>query len=186
MATEIINNGASLKIVTDNAPRFILKNQIREVEVVRDTIIKIDIGQGALYNVFVDQTEVTAPLSASVEDLRDKIMDMLQTAASVGLATEQKQSDEINEIKNLQSSVSQLSEKVAVMNDKLFYEPKLVDETNANAIYKGYAVPGSLPANGVWAILKVTNNKGVLSYQWAGGNKSFDKIWDNRKALIYS
>jgi uncharacterized Fe-S cluster-containing MiaB family protein len=52
MATEISNNGASLKIVVDLAPRYILKNQIREVEVVRDTIIKIDIGQGALYNVF--------------------------------------------------------------------------------------------------------------------------------------
>lgn len=75
---------------------------------------------------------------------------------------------------------------MTLMNDKLFYEPKLVDESNANAVYKGYAVPGSLTANPVWAILKITNKLGVLSYQWAGGSKSFDKVWDNRKALIYS
>lgn len=186
MATEIINNGSSLKIVTDGSPRFILKNQIKEVEVVRDTIIKIDIGQGALYNVFVDQTEVTNPASASVEELRDKIIDMLQTAAAVGLATEAKQTEGNAEIVNLKNSVSQLSEKVTAMNDKIFYEPKLVDETNSNAVYKGFANPGAATDQAVWAILKVTNNKGVLSYHWAGGNKNFDKVWDNRKALVYS
>lgn len=186
MVTEIINNGASLKIVTDNAPRFILKNQIKEVEVVRDTIIKIDIGQGALYNVFIDQTEVTVPASASVEALRDLIMDMLQIVAVVGLATEQKQTEGNAEILNLKNSVNEMKEKINSLNDKLFYEPKLVDESNANAIYKGYAIPGTLTANPVWAILKITNKLGVLSYQWAGGNKNFDKVWDDRKTLIYS
>ncbi len=186
MATEIINNGASLKIVTDGSPRFILKHQIKEVEVVRDTIIKIDIGQGALYNVFVDQTEVTVPASTDVNDLRDKIMEMLQSPAVVGLATEAKQTEGNAEIVNLKNSVAQLSEKVTSMNDKIFYEPKLVDETNSNVVYKGFANPGAKTDEPVWAILKVTNNKGVLSYHWAGGNKNFDKIWDNRKALVYS
>jgi len=186
MATEIINNGASLKIVTDNAPRFILKNQIKEVEVVRDTIIKIDIGQGALYNVFIDQTEVTAPASATVEELRDKIMDMLQTAAMVGLATEQKQTEGNAEIVNLKNSMNEMKDKVNSLNDKLFYEPKMVDESNANIVYKGFAVPGAKTSEAVWAVTKITNNKGVLAYQWAGGTKNFDKVWDNRKALIYS
>lgn len=107
MATEIINNGSSLKIVTDGSPRFILKHQIKEVEVVRDTIIKIDIGQGALYNVFVDQTEVTVPASTDVNDLRDKIMEMLQSPAAVGLATEAKQTEGNAEIVNLKNSVAQ-------------------------------------------------------------------------------
>lgn len=186
MATEIINNGASLKITTDGSPRFVLKNQIKEVAVVRDTIIKIDIGQGALYNVFVDQAEVTNPASANVEELRDKLMEMLQTQATVGLATEVKQTEGNAEIVNLKNTVSQLSEKVTSMNDKIFYEPKLVDETNSNAVYKGFANPGAKSDAPVWAILKVTNNKGVLSYHWADGNKNFDKIWDNRKALQYS
>lgn len=186
MATEIINNGSSLKIVTDGSPRFVLKNQIKEVEVVRDTIIKIDIGQGALYNVFVDQKEVTNPVSANVEELRDKIIDMLQMTAAVGLATEAKQTEGNAEIVNLKNSVAQLSEKVTSMNDKIFYEPKLVDETNSNAVYKGFANPGAKTDAPVWAILKVTNNKGVLSYHWADGNKNFDKVWDNRKTLVYS
>lgn len=179
MSTQIINAGASLKVVTDNAPRFILKSQIKEVAVLRDTIIKVDIGQGALYNLFIDQLDVTLPTSISVDDLRDKIMDMLQTSVSAGLATEQKQIDGNAEIVNIKNSIS-------VLNDKLFYDCRLVDESNSNVVYKGFANPGALTSQAVWAIQKVTNSGGILSYQWADGNKNFDNIWNNRKTLPYS
>lgn len=185
MTVEIVNNSASLKIISDGSPRFVLKNQIREVEIVRDTIIKIDIGQGALYNVFVDQAEVTVPVSLNVADLRDKIMEMLQTSVN-GLATEQKQTEGNSEIVNIKNSVNDMKDKVNALNDKLFFEPKQIDEANANVVYKGFANLGAQNADAVWAIQKVTNNKNVLTYQWAGGNKNFDKVWDNRKALVYS
>ena len=95
MAITIENNGASLKITEDGATRFVLKNQIREVEVVRDTIIKLDIGQGALNNIFIDQASVTAPASTGVEDLRDQLMGFIQTSTSiVGFATEVNQNKE--------------------------------------------------------------------------------------------
>jgi hypothetical protein len=186
MATQIINNGASLKIVVNGATRLILKNQIIEVVVVRDTIIKIDIGQGALYNIFIDQLDVTAPVSVSVSDLRDKIMDMLQSASASGLATEQKQIDGNAEIVNVKNSINDMKDKVNTLNDKLFYEAKLVDESNANVVYKGFANPGAATNMPVWAILRITNTSGVLSYQWADGNKTFDNIWDIRKVLSYS
>jgi hypothetical protein len=179
MPTQIINAGASIKVVTDNVPRFILKNQIKEVGVLRDTIIKIDIGQGALYNIFIDQLDVTAPTSTSVDELRDKIMDMLQTTVSAGLATEQKQIEGNTEIVNMKNSIS-------VLNDKLFYECRLVDESNSNVVYRGFANPGVLTSQPVWAIQKITNSGGILSYQWADGNKNFDNIWNNRKTLPYS
>ena len=186
MPTQIINNGSNLKIVTSTTTRYILKSQIIEVEVVRDTIIKIDIGQGALYNIFIDQIEVTAPISISAADLRDKIMDMLQSVSAGGLATEQKQIDGNAEIVNVKNSINDMKDKVNTLNDKLFYDPKLVDESNANIVYKGFAAPGSLTNAAVWAILKIINNQGVLSYQWSDGNKLFDNVWDNRKVLLYS
>ena len=179
MSTQIINAGASIKVVTDNVPRFILKNQIKEVGVLRDTIIKIDIGQGALYNIFIDHLDVTAPTSASVDELRDKIMDMLQTSVSAGLATEQKQIDGNAEIVNIKNSIG-------ILNDKLFYDCRLVDESNSNVVYKGFANPGALVTQPIWAIQKITNSGGILSYQWADGNKNFDNIWNNRKTLSYS
>lgn len=185
MATTIENNGASLKITEDGASRFVLKYQIREVEIVRDTIIKIDIGQGALNNIFVDQANVTAPVSATVEALRDLIMGMLQTNVG-GTATEAKQTEEIGEIKNLQAVVGNLQAKVNSLDDKTFYQPSFVDESNPNAVYNGFALPGAKVADPVWAIQKITKVKGVFTYQWATGNKNFDKVWNNRTALIYS
>jgi hypothetical protein len=180
MATVIENNGASLKITEDGATRFVLKNQIREVEVVRDTIIKLDIGQGALNNIFIDQASVTAPASTGVEDLRDQLMGFIQTSTSiVGFATELNQNKELETLKSLQTTINAL-------NEKMFIDPILIDESNPNVIYNGYALPGAKTAEPVWAIQKVTKVKGVLTYQWAAGNKTFDKIWNNRTALIYS
>lgn len=185
MATIIENNGGSIKITENGSSRFVLKYQVREVEIVRDTIIKIDIGQGALNNIYVDQADVTAPVTATVEELRDQIIGMLQTNVT-GTATEAKQTEEINEIKNLQAVVGNLQAKVNSLDDKTFFQPKLVDESNPNAVYNGFAVPGSAVDAPVWAIQKVTKTNGVYSYQWAVGNRNFDKIWNNRKALIYS
>lgn len=179
MGTEITDKGSSLKILTVDGERLILKNQIREVEIVRDTIIKIDIGQGALYNVFVDQTEVTIPATQSVTELRDKIMDFLQNAGNAGVATEQKQIEGNLELLNVKNDLD-------LLNEKLFFEPKLVDESNANVVYKGFANPGAKKDEAVWAILKITNSKGVLSYEWSKGSKLFNNVWDNRKALVYS
>ena len=176
MATQVVNNGASITITTDGSARPVLKNQIRDINVVRDTIIKIDIGQGTLNNVFVDQADVTSPISKSPEDLRDQLIAMLQGNAA-GLATESKQDAEIDLMKSLQNTLQ---------SNQLFGEPAMVDENNPNYIYKGYATPGVKTSDAVWAIEKITSKKGVLSYQWAGGTKNFDKVWDNRATLVFS
>ena len=185
MATEINNNGNSLKIVTDQVPLLVLKSEIKDVNVLRDTILKIDIGQGALNNIFVDQLDVTLPVSTSVDDLRDQVLAMLQTSTT-GLATEQKQIDEINKINDLKTQVQDLQTKVGSVDNKLFFQPNITDQNNPNFIYKGYALPGSKTSDAVWAIEKVSSKKGIVASQWAAGNKSFDKIWDNRSKLIFS
>jgi hypothetical protein len=180
MSVTIENNGASLKLTEDGAVRFVLKNQIREVEVVRDTIIKLDIGQGALNNIFIDQATVTLPTSTGVEDLRDQLMGFIQTNLGItGFATEANQNKELAAFTTLQTSVSALM-------DKVFYEAVMVDESNPNLIYNGYALPGSKTSDPVWAILKISKVKGVTSSQWAAGSKTFTNVWDNRSKLIYS
>ena len=110
---------------------------------------------------------------------------MLQNNVT-GTATEAKQTEEIGEIKNLQAVIGNLQAKINSLDDKTFYQPSLVDESNPNAIYNGFALPGAKVTEAVWVIQKVTKVKGVLIYQWAAGTKTFDKIWNNRTALIYS
>lgn len=186
MATQIENNNNNLKITVDGNARFIMKSQISEVEIAYGNIIKIDIGKGALNNVFVDQADVTLPVSTDVTDLRDKILAMLQPVVGSGNATEIKQTEQLQELQLVKTAVTDIKDKISSVNDKLFFEPRISDETNANTIYRGYALTGISGEVAGWAIQKITNTRGVLTYQWAGGTKDFDKVWNNRKNFIYS
>jgi hypothetical protein len=101
--TQIINNGASLKIVSADGTRNILKQQIREVSPLADGVVKIDIGQGSLNNIFINHSEVSEPVTPSAEALADTINTMLQTNLG-GIATEANQNSEINELKNIKTN----------------------------------------------------------------------------------
>lgn len=62
-----------------------------------------------------------------------------------------------------------------------------IDEVSATLMYKAEAVPGSLDADAVWRISRLTfAADGDVTIEWAGGTSAFDKIWDNRLALSYS
>lgn len=185
MATQIMNNGASLKIVTNGAARNISKQQIRETSIVNTNIIKLDLGLGTLKDVFIPFADVTNPVAATPDALMDAINTMLLGVNS-GLATEQQQSQEIAELLNIKNSLTGINDKVQTLNDKFLQDPLLVDETAPGVIYRGFATPGSPTANPVWAIQKVINNNGIISHQWAAGNKNFDKVWNNRATLNFA
>lgn len=36
-----------------------------------------------------------------------------------------------------------------------------------------------------WKIQRITIADGVYTYEWAGGNENYNKIWDNRASLTY-
>ena len=124
MATQIINNGASLKIISEGISRNIIKSQIREIGIINDTIVKIDIGQGALNNVFINHSEVSDPQAATPAALVDAINGMLQQNLS-GYATEQNQQQEITQMQNIKTDITDIKEKISSMNDKLLQEPLL-------------------------------------------------------------
>jgi hypothetical protein len=99
MPTTISNNGASIKIDNGVTVRNIMKNQIIEVSVVKTNIIKIDIGQGPLNNVFIPYSVVTNPDTATPADLRDAINDFMANSVNSnasGGATEAKQDTQIS------------------------------------------------------------------------------------------
>lgn len=169
---EIFNNGASLKLIMDGVTRNILKNQIREITVINETVIKIDIGMGTLNNIFFDFAEVTNPIGKDAADLVEIINTMMLNSYA-GISTEKNQEAEISELRDIKTSL-------------LFQKAAISDETNPRTIYKGYAPAGALTSDPVWSIEKVTNDRGIYSIQWAGGNREFNKVWDDRKGLIFS
>lgn len=186
MAIEITNNGASLKIKNGTQLRNIMKSQIQEIVVVKTNIIKIDIGKGALYNVFIPYADVTVPVAADPEALKDAINDMMSATAIIGTATEAKQIEEINKLNVLNEAVANIKNSVSTLDSKIFFEPVLVDESNPQVIYKGFASPAANPTEAVWAVQRISINGDVCSYQWADGNKNFDNIWNSRATLIYA
>ncbi len=99
MPTTITNNGASIQIDNGVNIRNIMKNQIIEVAVVKTNIIKIDIGQGPLNNVFIPFSAVTSPATSTPDELRDAINDFMANSVNSGSgggATEAKQDTQIS------------------------------------------------------------------------------------------
>lgn len=184
MQIEITNNGASLKIKTGTQERNIMKSHIWEIVVVKNNIIKIDIGKGALYNVFIPYADVTVPATTSPEALKDAINDML-SVADQGSAN-QPQNEEINKLNLLNETVSTIRNSVSALDSKVFFEPVLIDESNPNIIYKGFASPRAKMEEAVWAIQKISYTDDICTYQWADGNKDFNNIWNNRITLTYA
>ncbi|MDO8998322.1 MAG: hypothetical protein Q7W45_01050 [Bacteroidota bacterium] len=186
MAIQIINNGASIKIINGTQIRNLTKNQIIEIVVVKTNIIKIDIGKGALYNVFVPFADVTSPVVADAEALKEAINEMLAAGAIAGTATEAKQNIEIERLTSLNTTADTIKNAVNALDNKIFFEPVIIDESNPNVIYKGFASPSANVEDAVWAIQRINNSGDVCTYQWADGNKNFDNIWNNRINLSYA
>ena len=65
---------------------------------------------------------------------------------------------------------------------------KKIEYTSGNAIYIGYALPGTATSAEGWAIKKLTYdaNNDVTDIKWASGNIAFDKEWDERATYTYS
>jgi hypothetical protein len=185
MAIQITNNGASIKIVNGSQVRHIMKQQIVELEIVKTNILRIDIGKGALGNVYIPQPEVTLPVVTTPEELKDAVNDMLQSVTA-GSATEAKQIEQITKLNDLNSGINLLKQSMQNVDNKLFFEPTYVDESNPNTIYKGFAVAGSATGDAVWAIQKVVVIGDVCNYLWADGNRNFDNVWENRTNLTYA
>jgi len=185
MSIQIVNNGATIKVITNGVARYIVKSQIKFIDIVKNTIIKLDVGQG-INNIYLNHQDVSDPQTASPEELRDNVNNMLASLTATGTATETKQDTEIGQLTSIKNDLDTIMAKISSLNDKAFYDPLLVDESSPNTIYKGYALAGSLPADPVWAIEKKTMTGDVTTTKWAGGNRSMDKIWNNKEALQYS
>lgn len=185
MPTIIQDNGASIKITVGTQVRNIVKRTIVEITVIRTNIIKIDIGQGALDNVFIPYSDVTAPLTADPAALRDAINAML-TDSIAGVATEAKQNDQINLLNSLSTAISAMQALVGTLDSKIFFEPLAIDESGPNLIYKGYALAGTIPDATTWAIERIEKQGEIEIHTWANGNKNLANKWVDRENLTYS
>ena len=185
-ATTITDNGASIKITIGTQVRNIIKAQIIEISVIRTNIIKIDIGQGALDNIFIPFPDVTQPLLADAAALRDAINTLLTPVVNNLTATEAKQNLQIDILNIVKDHVQTIQNLISTLDEKIFHEPLLIDDGGVGIIYKGYALVGTAQNAPLWAIERIQKVGEVDVHSWADGDKAFNNLWTDRETLTYS
>ena len=182
--TEIYNDGASLRIVNGGNVILVSKLQIKTIDTIRNDVVRLDIGEGALKNIYLKTAEVGIPAGiADSGQLRDAINAMLLSNVA-GAATEVKQDTEINILNGILGALTDL--KVIMNNNSdCCKNPIRIDESNPNVVYNGFAVAGSVTSEAVWAIQRITRESDIIIYEWTDGNELYDNIWDNRYELNY-
>lgn len=62
----------------------------------------------------------------------------------------------------------------------------VIDEFSTTVTYIGEAATGTATSAALWRIKRLTQTSSILTIEWASGNGSFNKIWDDRSSLSYS
>jgi hypothetical protein len=188
--TEIINDGASLRIVKPAGVILVSKLHIKTIDTIKDEIVRLNIGEGPLKNIYIRFAEVVYPTGLdNAAQLRDEINYMLLNNVN-GTATEVKQDSEINILANVLTTLNDI--KTAISNIQCGCNTNgqimRIDESIPLITYYGYATAGSLPNQAVWSIKKITRSAAtdIVTTEWADGNELFDNIWDERYNLIYA
>ncbi|MEA3242327.1 MAG: hypothetical protein U9Q19_02665 [Pseudomonadota bacterium] len=74
-----------------------------------------------------------------------------------------------------------------ILPEEMEMYAKRVDFISETLLYRGEAAPGSAESAAVWRIRRITfAADDDVSEVWAGGDATFDQIWDDRLSLVYS
>jgi hypothetical protein len=86
---QIFNDGAVIRIENGTKTLLVTKEQVKTIDTIQNNIVRIDIGEGPLKNIFVNYQEVQTPVVGSANELRDLIKGwMLSDNYNGGDATE--------------------------------------------------------------------------------------------------
>lgn len=173
---QITNTNTNLVITNGANVRTINKQVIREISILRGTIIKIDIGGGALRNIFLPIVDITQPNHANGTALLTSLNAMLEPL-DVQIETD---------LTALSENLHTIQTSIANILPASMQEPSLIDESKENVIYTGFADPATDTASPRWAIMRTTIVDDVIINDWANGSQAMNSIWDNRSALGYS
>ncbi len=109
MSVQITDGGGCISIAINGSTFLLNKPQVRSVEVLRNEIIRLDVGAGALNHIHVSYADVTIPANlADVAALRDAIKVMLDTNNSQQLVNAiNAQTAQVQNVKSAVDNVAQ-------------------------------------------------------------------------------
>ena len=183
MAYEIYDTPTSLKLVFDGNTRMLLKQHVREISLVKNNTIQIDLGEGR--RVFIPYNNIDVPAlndaPALVEELNNYVNSYQRFC--------------YEQISNLLELIHLTG---GNNNNNGGYYPwgydaalagmaRLVDERNPNVIYRAYSrLANQSPDESAWVVERITTQDGIVMHQWADGDATnFNHNWNERENYNY-
>jgi hypothetical protein len=80
----ILDNGITLKISYNGKPQHIVKGQVRTIRLIKENIIELNLGLGALEMIYIPFPQVVKPVFKTAEELLDAIASSLDNVKTVG------------------------------------------------------------------------------------------------------
>lgn len=184
MDFQIFNDGAVIRIENGTKTLLVSKEQVKTIDTIQNNIVRIDIGEGPLKNIFINYQDVVAPAVASANELRDLIKGMLLSDQYTGGdATEQGQVNILNKLGDIATILASIKEREADISQ---IEPSRIDESNPNVIYRGWHGQYGFIDLEEWAIERIRRSDDEIVSEWAFGTKNQVYKWTERAGLLYS
>lgn len=182
MAFQLENNITAIRVIENGNIKDIIKTNILQITLIKTNIVKIDIGQGALRNVFIPYFQVTDPATGSPQVLLNTLTDWLYYD---GRPNEERQVALTNAIQGLGGVLNNSYQQLVQLNDRLLKEPLVVEDRGNGVVYKGYSVPGVLFNEEYWVIQKIETIGIVTTIKYADGVTVPGRRWDQREHYDY-
>lgn len=178
MAFQLINDGAVIRIENGSKILLVSKEQVRTIDTIKDNVVRIDIGEGPLKNIFVNYQDVQSPVVGSANELRDLIKQwMLSDNYDGGDAKETTQLSILNQL----LSMTQVLQAIKTQEvDPTKSEPSRIDESNPYMVYRGWHKAFGVPDAPEWAIERIRREGDEYIHEWAFATKKQMYTWTDR------
>jgi hypothetical protein len=186
---QLYNDGACIRIeqhLPNNVLKVLMlaKDQVRTIDIIKGNIVRIDIGEGPLKNIFLNQQDVTLPATADAEELRAAINGMMNSEVhDLTLAKETTQQSVLEQIQTVAGILQTIKDKETDFSQ---IEPSRVDESNPNMVFRGWHKGFGVPDVNEWAIERVTRVNDEEIHEWAFGHKKQIYKWTDRTTLQFA
>ena len=181
MSYQIIDTPNALKIIWNGTARYFIKQQIREISVVKNNNIQLDLGTK---KVFIPFTDITAPLINSAEALVEVICDFVYSDIK------KRQSDILQQLVGINTNGADILTNANNFNtynnpQKSFL--RITDDKNPNVIYNGYCQDAQIAIDEAFYIIeRITIQDGITMHQFPDGiNMQYIHKWADRENINY-
>jgi hypothetical protein len=188
MSFQLYNDGACIRIeqtLANNEVNVLMlaKDQVRTIDIIKGNVIRIDIGEGPLKNIFIKHSDVTFPVSVDAQELRTMINGMMNSEVhDLSLAKEATQQGILTQLQAIVAVIATIKDREL---DFSLSTPSRIDESNPNMVYRGWHARFGMVDSAEWAIERVTRVNDVEIHEWAFGHKKQIYVWNNRESINY-